>query len=89
MYLSYLMGAPKITDEELKAFGIEIVSKTDSGSRRLKIPFKKIEDYHRLVVEKLDLGFWNEYLDENNIHFIFKSASGDIREYLLSPDNEK
>lgn len=89
MYLSYLMGAPKITDEELKTLGVEIVSKSDSGSRRLKIPSEKIDDYRKLVIEKLDLGFWNEYLDEKNIHFIFKSTSGDIQEYLLAPDNEK
>ena len=83
------MGAPKITDEELQSVGIEIVSRADSGSRRLKIPSEKIDEYRKLVIEKLGLGFWNEYLDEKNIHLIFKSTNGDIQEYLLSPDNEK
>lgn len=37
-YLSYLMGAGEITDEELKSLGVEIVNKNAEGHYELKIP---------------------------------------------------
>ncbi len=89
MYLSYLMGADKILDQDLVNLGIEIVEKTDSGSRKLKIPSDKIEGYKDLIREKMTPGFWNEFLDENNVHFIFKFKNGEVREYILSPENEQ
>lgn len=73
------MGAGKILDQDLTNFGIEIVEKTDSGSRKIKIPSEKIEAYKDLLKEKMEAGFWNEFLDENAIHFIFKFKNGDIR----------
>lgn len=89
MYLSYLMGAKNITDEDLIGLGFEVVGKTDSGSRKLKIPTERIEDYRNLIREKMDPGFWNEFLDEDSIHFIFKLKNGEIKEYTLSPENEQ
>lgn len=89
MYLSYLMGADKISDHELTAFGIEIVGKTESGSRKLNIPPSAIKVYRDLIKEKITPGFWNEFLDENEIQFIFKLEDGTIREYTLSPENER
>lgn len=89
MYLSYLMGAEQISDQELTALGIEIVGKSDSGSRKLKISSENIEKYKDLIREKMTSGFWNEFLDENNVHFIFKHEDGKIEEYTLSPENEQ
>lgn len=89
MYLSYLMGAKDITDQELVDLGIEIVGKTESGNRKLKIPSEKIDEYKTLIREKMEPGFWNEFLDENGIHFIFKFKNGDLKEYTLSPENEQ
>jgi len=88
MYLSYLMGAKNIDDKDLTNLGIEIVEKTDSESRKLKIPSEKIEGYKSLIREKLNPGFWNEFLDENAVHFIFKLKDGELKEYVLSPENE-
>lgn len=89
MYLSYLMGADKILDQDLTDLGIEIAEKTDSGSRKLKIPSEKIDGYKNLIREKITPGFWNEFLNENNVHFIFKFKNGEIKEYVLSPENER
>lgn len=89
MYLSYLMGADKISDQDLTNLEIEIVEMTDSGSRKLKIPSDKIEGYKNLIREKMTPGFWNEFLDENNVHFIFKFKNGEVKEYILSPENEQ
>ena len=50
---------------------------------------KTIEQYKKLIREKMTPGFWNEFLDENGIYFIFKLESGDIKEYTLSHENEQ
>ena len=83
------MGAEKVDDQDLLNLGIDIVEKTDSESRKLKIPSEKIEEYKNLIREKMTAGFWNEFLDENNIHFIFKLKNGEVKEYGLSPENEQ
>jgi hypothetical protein len=83
------MGADKISDQELVALGVEIVEKTDSGSRKIKVPSENIERYKGLLKEKMEAGFWNELLDENGIHFVFKFKNGEVKEYTLSPDNER
>lgn len=83
------MGADNISDEELTDLRIEIVGKTESGSRKLNIPSNAIEAYRDLIKEKMTPGFWNEFLDENEIYFIFKLKDGAIREYVLSSENEQ
>ncbi|PIP86713.1 hypothetical protein COV42_02625 [Candidatus Campbellbacteria bacterium CG11_big_fil_rev_8_21_14_0_20_44_21] len=83
------MGAEQISDQELTASDIDIVGKTDSGSRKLKIPSESIERYKNLIREKMTPGFWNEFLDENDIHFIFKFENNDTKEYVLSPESEQ
>lgn len=83
------MGAKEITDQDLNELDIEIVGKTESGSRKLKIPSERIEEYRNLIRTKMDPGFWNEFLDKKGIYFIFKFENGDIKEYTLSPDNEQ
>jgi len=83
------MGAEKVDDKDLTSLGIDIVEKTDSESRKLKIPSEKIEEYKNLIREKMTAGFWNEFLDENNVHFIFKLKNGEVKEYILSPENEQ
>lgn len=87
-YLSYLMGAEAITDDELEALGVIIVGKSKSGSRKLQIPAEKIALYESLIREKLSPGFWNEYIGPDRIHFIFKLKDGTIKEYDLSTENE-
>ena len=87
-YLSYLMGADAISDKELGDLGVEIVDTTDTGNRKLRI-IKDIEAYKDLIRAKMTPGFWNEFLNENEIHFIFKLDNGHIEEYILSPDNEQ
>lgn len=89
IYLSYLMGAENITDTDLTDLGINIAEKTESGDRKLKIPKEVIEKYKDLIKEKLTYGFWNEFLDENAIYFIFKFKNEDIKEYTLSLENEQ
>lgn len=87
--LSYLMGAENIQDTELEDFGVEIKEKTLDGDRMLIIPDKKLPQYVELIKIKLTNGFWNEVVGEKEIIFIFKFKDGHIKEYKLSPENEK
>ena len=87
--LSYLMGAEKIEDEELRNLGVEIVNKNDEGHRELKIPEEKLAEYIELIKSKLDNGFWNEVVGEKEIIFIFKFKDGSVKEYKLSPETER
>lgn len=89
MYLSYLMGAEKISNDELASLGIEIVETTPKGDRKLKIPASAIAKYEKLIKEKMTAGFWNEYIGKKEIKFIFKLETDEIKEYLLSPENEQ
>ena len=82
------MGADRIMDSELEVLGIILVGKTDSGSRKLKIPGQSLPRYIELVKEKLDSDFWNEIVGEKEICFIFKFKDGRIKEYILSQENE-
>ena len=86
--LSYLMGAEQITDVELSDLGITIVGK-GGHSRMLKIPEEAVTGYIELIRAKLTNGFWNEIIGVNEILFIFKLSDGAIKEYTLSPANER
>lgn len=87
-YLSYLMGAEAIQDQELEALNIDITSKTESGSRLLKIPQESLFPYIEHIKAKLNKGFWNEIIGSEEILFIFKLSDGTIKEYKLSSLNE-
>lgn len=86
-YLSYLMGAGQILDSELENLDIEI-DKTESGSRKLKIPSENLDFYIELIKEKMDNGFWNEIIGESEIVFIFKFKEGEVKEMKLSKETE-
>lgn len=88
-YLSYLMGAPNISDKELVESGVEIKGTTDSGSRMLLFSDSSLATYAALIKEKMDNGFWNEIVGEKEILFIFKFNDGAIKEYKLTVANEK
>lgn len=88
-YLSYLMGAEQIEDNELEGLDIKIEGKTSDNSRMLKISEEKIPQYIKLIKAKLTNGFWNEVIGAKEIIFIFKFNDGSIKKFKLSPENEK
>jgi hypothetical protein len=83
------MGAGEISDVELTDLGVQVNDRTKDDDRMLIIPDKKFSEYVDLVKRKLAGGFWNEIVGEKEITFIFKFKDGSVREYKLSPDNEK
>ena len=88
-YLSFLMGAPTITNNDLRILNINIERQDSDGDRSLKIPKANLVKYIELVKTKLSAGFWNEIVGAEEIIFIFKSKDSSIEEYRLSPENEK
>ena len=88
-YLSFLMGADKIQDKELRDLGVEIVEKDSDGDRKLKIPAESLSRYIELIKAELTAGFWNEIIGAKEIIFVFKLKDGMVKEYKLSPENER
>lgn len=78
------MGAQKITDQELKQLGLEIVGKSEGGSRKLHVPPSALVQYEQLVSDKIDNGFWNDIIGEKEIVFIFKLTDGSVKRLVLS-----
>ena len=88
-YLSYLMGGEDISDGDLTTLNIKIVDRTPEGYRMLKVPPAALNKYKELVRQKMTPGFWNEIVGSQEIIFLFRFKDGVIKEYVLSPDNEK
>lgn len=86
-YRSFLMGASKITDTELTDLNIEIIRDADLEIRKLIIPSESIEQYKELIRQKLDLGYWNDIVGEDQIYFIFKMPEGKVVEYSYTEDD--
>ena len=88
-YLSFLMGAVAISDEELVDLGIEVVRGAGSPFRGLLIPGGSLDAYKALVREKLTPGFWNDIVGRQEILFVFKLADGTIEEFTYSEANRE
>lgn len=82
------MGAKEIQDQELEDLDIEIVGRTESGSRKLKISHEHLPEYIELIKAELTEGFWNEIVGSGEITFIFKFKDGTVKEFKLSTENE-
>ncbi len=85
-YLSFLMAAPGISDEELGLTGIEVVEAFSSGTRGLLIPGHRLPAYRALVREKLKRGFWNEMVGRDEMVFLFKLQDGTLEEFRYSAE---
>lgn len=83
---SYLMGADRISDEDLKKIGVTIVEKIHTGARKIEIDDKNLDAYKQLVKERLSPGFWNEVVGET-VWFLFKEKDGSVSEYILNTEN--
>lgn len=83
-YVSFLMGANAIADEELTRLGVEILQGAGSPFRRLLVPAAALAGYRALIREKLTPGFWNDILGREEVLFVFKLADGTVEELTLS-----
>jgi leucyl-tRNA synthetase len=85
---SYLMGAERISNDELEELGAVIFERTKEGHRKILIPKASVKKYEKLVEEKISPGFWNEYLGKET-KFIFKEKDSSIHKMTLTPGNEE
>lgn len=83
---SYIMGVDDIT-AELKEIGITINVKTDENVFKVTISSKHLDEYEKLIAEKLKPGFWNEYVGEQTV-FIFKDSQGKVSRLLWNTETE-
>ncbi len=83
-YLSFLLAAPDISDEELNRCGIEVVETFGSGIRGLLIPGHGLPAYKALIRERMKLGFWNEMVGRDEMIFLFKLSDGTLKELRYS-----
>jgi len=87
-YLSVLMGAPMLTDDELAALGVEIMERRGTSVRCVRVPKGSLETYLALVAEHLEPTYWNEVVGDGDIRCVFKLADGTVRRLTLGPDTE-
>ncbi len=87
MARSYIMGQKNITQEDVTLLGGRVDSVTDSGHLCIEFPISKCEHFEKLIVDKMEQGFWNEYLTNDEIIFLFKEKNGEIKRFVLGDDN--
>ena len=64
MYYSYVMGID-IKIMELASQGFDI--QNDGDNFMVSFPEKKSDDWEEFIRQYLELGYWNEYLTEDNL----------------------
>ena len=84
--VSYIMGADDISNEDISSIGGKILNKTDSGHLYVCFPKSSTSEYVKLIEDKMESGFWNEYVGDN-IEFIFKDKAGEITRLQLNEKN--
>jgi len=88
-YLSFLMGASGISDDELEDLGVEILQGAGTALRGLRIPGRALQPYKELIRAKLQPGFWNDLAGRAEILFLFKMRDGAVTELSYSPENRE
>ncbi len=85
-YLSFLMAAPDISDDELHGLGVRIVETVGPQIRGLLIPSQSLPEYKSLIRERLKRGFWSEMVGREEMHFLFKLSDGMLKELRYSAE---
>ena len=88
-YISLLMGAPTLTEAELRDVGVTILERFRPDLLGLLVGRDCIQRYKELVRERLEPGFWNDLVSPDEILFVFKLADGTVKEFTLSEQNRE
>ena len=86
MYYSYVMGIDD-SIKELTAEGFEI--KNDGNNYMVAFPNEKSSVWEMFIANRLELGYWNEYLTEYGVVFLFHLEKGIIRYEVYDYDNDE
>ncbi len=83
MYHSYVMGI----DESIKELTAEgFIIRNDGSNYTVTFPKEKCTLWEKFISNNLELGYWNEYLTENGVVFLFHLDDG-IRRYEVHDFN--
>ena len=86
MYHSYVMGI----DDSIKELSAEgFIIKNDGSNYIVVFPNEKFPVWERFISSHLELGYWNEYLTENGVVFLFHLDEGIARYEVYNFDNDK
>ncbi len=87
MARTYIMGQKNITESDIASLGGRVEPVTNSGHLCVEFPVAKAAEFEELINEKMEPGFWNEYLTNEKVVFIFKYKDGGLERFELSDDN--
>lgn len=86
MYYSYVMGiGNEIYDLKNKGFIIEQFG-NDYG---VIFPNEKADEWEQFIVKYLEVGYWNEYLTDDKVIFLFRLSEGLKRYEVNNFKNEE
>ena len=86
MYHSYVMGIDD-SIKELTTEGFEI--KNDGNNYMVAFPNDKCAVWEMFISSHLELGYWNEYLTEYGVVFLFHLGEGIKRYEVYDFDNDE
>ncbi|MCA9341745.1 class I tRNA ligase family protein, partial [Candidatus Saccharibacteria bacterium] len=59
----------------------------EAGHLCVEFPVSKADDFERLITDNMETGFWNEYLTNEKVVFIFKHKDGYIERFEFNDSN--
>ena len=86
MYNSYVMGVDDSIDQlKTEGFGVE----RDGGNYRVSFPPEKAARWEEFISERLEEGYWNEYLAKGKVVFLFQMPGGVKRYEVVGFENSE
>ena len=82
------MGQKDISKDDIESIGGRVDSTTDNGHMRVSFPAESVEKFEKLIIDKMQPGFWNEYIGDETV-FIFKDKSGHTERIAWTPETEE
>ena len=86
MYCSYVMGIDNRI-MELVSQGFDI--QNDGNNFIVSFPEEKSDVWEGFITQYLELGYWNEYLTEGRVVFLFHLEDGIKRYEVYNYDNQE
>lgn len=86
MYHSYVMGI----DDAIYALAAEgFTIRNDGSNYMVAFPKEKCSQWEVFISNHLELGYWNEYLTEDRVVFLFRLEDGIRRYEVHNFDNDE
>ncbi len=80
---SYAMGV----NETIYNLGDDFKIEEDEGDFEVTFTKGNEDKWEEFIINNMSCGFWNEYLIDDEIRFIFKDENGTVSKYVLSREN--